>query len=95
MARLVANPVVCNGCKICELICSFWHEGEFNWRSLHDPLPEGPSKGDTVRLEELSNRYYSLRKWDPHGIPTVACLKELDLEAEIEDLAQMGIEFNR
>jgi len=30
MARLVANPVVCSGCKICELICSFWHEGEFN-----------------------------------------------------------------
>lgn len=30
MTRLVAHAGVCSGCKICELICSFWHEGEFN-----------------------------------------------------------------
>lgn len=30
MARLLANSSACSGCKICELICSYWHEGEFN-----------------------------------------------------------------
>lgn len=64
------------------------------WRSLHEPMPEGPSKGNTVSLEELLNRYYPLRKWDPQGIPTIACLKKLGLEGEIENLAQMGIKLN-
>ena len=45
------------------------------WRSLHEPMPEGPSKGNTVSLEELLNRYYPLIKWDPLWIPTIACLK--------------------
>jgi carbon-monoxide dehydrogenase iron sulfur subunit len=30
MARLVASPIRCSGCRLCELICSFWHEDEFN-----------------------------------------------------------------
>ncbi len=64
------------------------------WRSLNEPLPEGPSKGNTVRLDELLDKYYPLRKWDPNGIPTITCLKELDLEEEIENLAQMGIRLN-
>ncbi|MEM2897089.1 MAG: 4Fe-4S dicluster domain-containing protein [Candidatus Bathyarchaeia archaeon] len=27
---LIADPKVCSGCRICELICSFHHEGVFN-----------------------------------------------------------------
>jgi len=63
------------------------------WRSLHEPMPEGPAKGSTVRLEELLSKYYVLRKWDPRGIPTIACLEELGLEEEVENLAEMAIQL--
>lgn len=30
MASLLPDANLCSGCRLCELICSFWHEGEFN-----------------------------------------------------------------
>lgn len=38
-------------------------------RLLHEPIPEGPSKGHVNRLEELLPGYYEVRGWK-EGIPT-------------------------
>lgn len=29
MKRLIVNSILCSGCRLCELICSFIHENEF------------------------------------------------------------------
>ena len=60
------------------------------WRCLHEPLPEGPAKGNIVDLERMLDEYYPLRKWDRSGRPTRTCLKELGLEKELEELTQKG-----
>jgi len=49
-------------------------------RLLKDPMPEGPSKGLVVHLDEMLDEYYKLRGWDNNGIPTKEKLKELGLE---------------
>ena len=49
-------------------------------RLLKDPMPEGPSKGLVVHLDEMLNEYYKLRGWDQNGIPTKEKLRELGLE---------------
>jgi len=48
-------------------------------RILEEPLPEGGSKGQVVRLSEMLPEYYQLRGWDEHGVPTKEKLKELGL----------------
>jgi len=50
------------------------------WRSIHEPMPDGPSKGNTVPLESMLNDYYRERGWDKNGIPTQKTLKALGLE---------------
>lgn len=50
-------------------------------RSLKEPLPDGPARGNTVPLEEMLTRYYGIRGWDAEtGIPTEATLEALDLQ---------------
>jgi len=48
-------------------------------RMLREPMPEGPGKGMTVRLEEMLPRYYELRGWDVRGRPTEETLRSLGL----------------
>jgi aldehyde:ferredoxin oxidoreductase len=48
-------------------------------RMLREPMPEGPGKGMTVRLEEMLPRYYELRGWDARGRPTGETLRSLGL----------------
>lgn len=48
-------------------------------RFLKEPLTEGPSKGNVVRLEEMLNDYYVIRGWDEAGIPRDETLKRLGL----------------
>jgi aldehyde:ferredoxin oxidoreductase len=48
-------------------------------RMLREPMPEGPGKGMTVRLEEMLPRYYELRGWDARGRPTEETLRSLGL----------------
>lgn len=48
-------------------------------RSMKMPLPEGPGKGKTVRLEPMLIEYYKARGWDEDGMPTHEKLKELKL----------------
>ncbi len=48
-------------------------------RFLEDPLPDGPQKGATVRLDVLVPEYYKARGWNEKGIPTDEKRKELGL----------------
>jgi aldehyde:ferredoxin oxidoreductase len=52
------------------------------WRVMHEPIPEGPSAGMYCPPDELGamlDRYYSLRGWDPDGVPTRERLASLGL----------------
>lgn len=48
-------------------------------RILHEPLPQGPARGNTVDLTSMVDRYYELRGWDRNGVPTADALKQLGL----------------
>ncbi len=55
------------------------HDDTLPKRLLQEPLPEGPSQGGIVHLEEMLVEYYQARGWTPEGVPTAAKLKELGL----------------
>jgi aldehyde:ferredoxin oxidoreductase len=47
-------------------------------------MPDGPSKGNVVPLEEMLPEYYALRGWDGEGKPTVETLENLGLREFID-----------
>lgn len=49
------------------------------WRSLAEPMPDGPAKGNVVPLEEMLPEYYSLRGWDERGKPKKETMDDLGL----------------
>ncbi|MFX1563181.1 MAG: aldehyde ferredoxin oxidoreductase family protein, partial [Promethearchaeota archaeon] len=61
-------------------------------RFTDEPMPSGPSKGQTVNLNPMLDEYYSLYGWDiATGIPTRKCLHDLGLEECAKDLDGMGL----
>ena len=48
-------------------------------RLLEEPIPEGPSKGWVHKLPKMLPKYYKVRGWDKHGIPTQEKLESLGL----------------
>jgi len=54
-------------------------EDTLPWRSLTEPMPDGPSKGNVVPLEEMLAEYYALRGWDPSGKPKDETMEDLGL----------------
>ena len=48
-------------------------------RLTHEPHPEGIAEGNVVPLEEMLERYYRLRGWDPDGVPTSDTLRRLGI----------------
>jgi aldehyde:ferredoxin oxidoreductase len=54
------------------------------YRLLKEPLPEGPCKGQVVRLDEMLTEYYRLSGWDAEGKPTKQKLAELGLDFVIK-----------
>ncbi|MBZ5498246.1 MAG: aldehyde ferredoxin oxidoreductase family protein [Acidobacteriia bacterium] len=48
-------------------------------RMLNDPIPGGPTKGYVNRLDKMLPEYYTLRGWDPAGVPTQQKLEALGL----------------
>ncbi|QOJ78435.1 aldehyde ferredoxin oxidoreductase family protein [Infirmifilum lucidum] len=48
-------------------------------RLTHEPMPEGPAKGQVVELDRMLKEYYQLRGW-VDGVPTKEKLKELGIE---------------
>jgi len=59
-------------------------------RLLEEPMPEGPSKGYTVKLSEMLPEYYKERGWI-RGRPTRAKLEELDLKWVSDMLEKEGL----
>ena len=57
-------------------------EDTLPYRTLHEPLPDGPAKGQCIGEENLNrmiDEYYALRGWDASGIPKEETLKKLQL----------------
>jgi aldehyde:ferredoxin oxidoreductase len=51
-------------------------------RFTTEPLPEGASKGEVIKIDGLVQEYYALRGWDPEtGSPRPEKIKELALES--------------
>ncbi len=51
-------------------------------RILEDPIPDGPSKGSKISVEEMNKMlddYMAFRKWDHEGVPSPEKLRELDI----------------
>ncbi len=46
-------------------------------RLLNDPIPDGPSKGNVTRLDEMLPKYYEIRGWSEKGIPKSETLEKL------------------
>jgi aldehyde:ferredoxin oxidoreductase len=49
-------------------------------RMTNEPMPDGPAKGEVVRLDRMLDEYYELRGWDSDGFPTNEKLSELGVE---------------
>ena len=52
------------------------------YRTLHEPLPDGPAKGQFIGEENLNrmlDEYYELREWDRLGIAKEETLKKYQL----------------
>ncbi len=52
------------------------------YRTLSEPLPDGPAKGKSIGQENLNRMlddYYACRGWDSRGVPTAATLRKYDL----------------
>ena len=52
------------------------------YRTLNEPLPDGPAKGKCIGEENLNkmiDEYYALRGWDASGVPTKETLKKHQL----------------
>jgi aldehyde:ferredoxin oxidoreductase len=49
-------------------------------RFFKETLKEGHSRGRVVELEQLMKEYYSVRGWNPDGIPTKEKLEELEIK---------------
>ncbi|MCC6016729.1 MAG: aldehyde ferredoxin oxidoreductase family protein [Desulfurococcaceae archaeon] len=59
-------------------------------RLLEEPMPEGPAKGYTVKLNEMLPEYYTVRGWIK-GRPTRTKLEELDLKWLADQLEKEGL----
>ncbi len=52
-------------------------------RYLDEPVPDGPSKGEYFRRDELErmlDEYYELHGWEASGTPSVKTLRNLELD---------------
>ena len=56
-------------------------------RTLEEPMPDGPAKGQVHELDVMLPEYYKSRGWDENGVPTPQKLAELGLEDEGKTLS--------
>jgi aldehyde:ferredoxin oxidoreductase len=55
------------------------------YRTLFEPLPDGPAKGQFIGEENLNRMiddYYACRGWNSKGVPTETTLRKYDLSWE-------------
>ena len=60
-------------------------EDTLPYRTLFEPLPDGPGMGQCVgedNLNRMIDEYYACRGWDSAGVPTEATLRDYDLSTE-------------
>jgi aldehyde:ferredoxin oxidoreductase len=64
------------------------------WRTMHEPLPSGPNKGQFISEEILNvmlDQYYQLRGWDiSTGVPLPETLTKLGLDDVRSELERHG-----
>jgi len=83
--KYTAEDIMKVGERIYNLERAFNVREGTNWedklpaRFLKEPLPEGPKKGQVLKLDEMLEEYYQLRGW-VGGKPTKSKLRELGLE---------------
>lgn len=67
--------------RIYNLRCGFTKADDcLPLRLTGEPVCEGPSKGHTVKLDEMLAEYYRFRGWDEKGVPTSRKTAQLGLE---------------
>ncbi|MBW2209334.1 MAG: aldehyde ferredoxin oxidoreductase C-terminal domain-containing protein [Deltaproteobacteria bacterium] len=57
------------------------------YRTLHEPLPDGPATGQCIGEENLNrmlDEYYAVRGWDNAGVPTPETIKKYDLGSDTQ-----------
>ena len=57
------------------------------YRTLFEPLPDGPGKGQCIgegNLSRMLDEYYICRGWDSGGVPTETTLKKYDLTPDAQ-----------
>jgi len=60
-------------------------------RMLHEPMPDGPSRGQIVNLDLMIDEYYENRGWDiATGYPRRDTLERLGLKDVADDLEELG-----
>ncbi|MGB9636578.1 MAG: aldehyde ferredoxin oxidoreductase family protein, partial [Thermoplasmata archaeon] len=50
------------------------------YRQLHEPMPEGPAKGEVVHLDPMLDEFYAARGCTPDGKPKYSKLKALGMK---------------
>lgn len=89
--KYTADDIMKVGERIYNLERAFNVREGRNWkdtlpkRLLEEPLPEGPKKGQVLRLNEMLEEYYAIRGW-VGGKPTKEKLKELGLTKAAEEV---------
>jgi aldehyde:ferredoxin oxidoreductase len=59
-------------------------------RTMHEPIPDGPSEGmycPPEELESMLDEYYEFRGWNDNGHPTTETVERLDLTDVAESIA--------
>jgi aldehyde:ferredoxin oxidoreductase len=86
-----AKDIMKVGERIYNLERAFNVREGINWqdkvpkRFLAEPLPEGPKKGQVLKLDEMLNEYYIIRGWKG-GKPKKEKLLELELDQAADEI---------
>ncbi|MGQ9552342.1 MAG: aldehyde ferredoxin oxidoreductase family protein [Candidatus Bathycorpusculaceae bacterium] len=89
--QYAADDIMKVGERIYNLERAFNVREGTNWedkmpkRFLQEPLPEGPKKGQVLKLDEMLPEYYELRGWK-EGKPTKTKLEELGLRRAAQEV---------
>ncbi|MEM3396012.1 MAG: aldehyde ferredoxin oxidoreductase family protein [Thermoplasmata archaeon] len=61
------------------------------YKQLHEPMPDGPAKGEVVHLDVMLDEFYDARGCTRDGKPKYSKLKELGMKQVGDALAKEGI----
>ena len=64
MNRLLVNSSICSGCRICEMVCSYHHEGKFS---------SNLSRVTVIKIDKIGMDYPLLCRQCPECQPEIIC----------------------